>query len=790
MSSQVYLDFGSGFQNISAFVKYDTLVVDPKAFSENFHFAQNSASFDIIYDSDLFIAIRAADTIICKIESGLGAPMFYGKISPSKSRSYDGIVNNEIWSLQAEDQLQELDQPVGDICYSGYAVMNPADTDHSIVHQLAYRAGFTAGQVGSVTISTVIDKFVPNDEDDSILDILDTLLFEYQYALNMDATGKITPLQWSKTSPVTHTFNEDNIMLNVDIVDSDTTYYGAKVTWYEVEQATTTSGNQYLPLYNDSNFSYVQGTGWTPYPLLAGFSYPPETNVIDPTTGLPTVVNQQYDESAVSYLTNYAVVNKIDYNYKAFQSDFSSIVSTSDWQVEYSADPGITVASTFGNKQAAVVFDNPTASTQNLYYFRILGKVWYKSAERMMEVKNTAVSGRKLDEYVSNWIFDSTTAGGLVTNLARQYAAGSITYTFTSEEVIALGSCGTIVMNNGTNQKCMVTEGPWDEGRRQYTYTLRAYSPNTGVISKQHYKVASSSVATALAQDAQATADSALPMSSIGLVSMHRMDEMPEIPDGLSGTIIKQNPIPSLSGYITDGSISLVDGKIVIDPAGFSDLFRTSESCPINSWFIVEVESSAPSLLAFYNNGIAQNTISPSVVIPGEKKIYCYLIPSALSIGNRYGLWTTGGYGATVSKWYLGDFSYSSFPLDGTGLGLNATSAIGVLPVQAKYGKAIQGSLTASVQAPCSYGAVWTECFRFKLSVLGKSGEVSLLYGASDTLSEPLVNSILLQRQTYGSSDGDFLKIYVSDQVGNYVESWYDDDYSAYVATHYLFDGV
>ena len=70
MQRKVYLDFqdNQGFRDVSSLVKYDTLNITLRAFSENFHYAQNEASFDIIYDATIYALIRAATKdIITKI---------------------------------------------------------------------------------------------------------------------------------------------------------------------------------------------------------------------------------------------------------------------------------------------------------------------------------------------------------------------------------------------------------------------------------------------------------------------------------------------------------------------------------------------------------------------------------------------------------------------------------------------------------------------------------------------------------------------------------------------------
>lgn len=522
MDRKVYLDFqdGSGYRDVSSLVKFDSLNITLQAFSDNFHFAQNEASFDIIYDSVIYPLLRyATKDIICKIldvydeslitaedghfliteagfylarEIGGFIPWFYGRISPTKTRSYNGILNNTIWTIQVEDDSRQLDKPVGDICYTNFTVMNPNDPTTSIVHQLAYLAGFTLAQIGNVTISTSISKFAPNNENDSILTMLDTLLFEYGYVLNFDVDGKLTPIKWINESVAEYNFTESNMCREVSVEDTVKDFYGAKLVWYELTQAVTTSGNRNILLYMDDNCPYEQGQGWAGYSIPAGYTYPPETNITDPTISGNSVVYQEYSEVATTYWTNYAIVNKLDYNYKAFDSDFSAIVATSDQWVDWSAESGIVMTvSGFGNKKARIEYDNPTGDAKKLYYNNIYGQVWYKSAERLLIVDNTTISGQKLDEYVSSWIFDSTTASGLVTYLAAQHNVGNTYYKIISEADATIGAVANVTMGDGTNQDCLIMSKTWNEKEELYNYKLRARNADRGTLTSQGYKTAS-----------------------------------------------------------------------------------------------------------------------------------------------------------------------------------------------------------------------------------------------------------------------------------------------------------
>lgn len=492
MQRKVYLDFqdGSGFRDVSSYVKYDTLAITIRGCSDTFHYAQNEASFDLVYNSTIYTLLRnATKFIICKItdDAGTPTPLFYGRISPTQTREYNGILNNTIWNISADDGLQQLDIPIGDICYTNFVVMEPMSPVTSIVHQLAYLAGFTEAQIGNVTIVNPIVKFAPNSENDSILDVLDTLLHEYGYILHRDESGKITPIKWINNAATTYDFTNSNILRTVAVDDPVKEYGGVKLIWYEVSQAVTTSGNKDILLYRDDNCGYNDDGTFAGYYVPSGVLYPPACNVIDTVTSGNSIVYQEYDDNAVAYWTNYAVANKLDYNYNAFTSDFSGIVATSGWWVDASYDSGLTRTVTqFGNKKARLVYSNPTSTGKYLYYNNIYGNVWYRSSEKTLT--STVVSGMNLDTYSSLFIYDSVTASGYAQNLASQYAIGARIYTVYSEAYRSIGECVNITMGDGTDQDCLIIERSWNEKESLYVYKCRAHSADKSAITGQTIK--------------------------------------------------------------------------------------------------------------------------------------------------------------------------------------------------------------------------------------------------------------------------------------------------------------
>jgi len=486
---RVFFDFqtGDSFEEVTSLVKFDDFTFSIRAGSDTFHYSQNVANISLVYDAAIYTKIMGAtnDIIVKIIDTDETAsdpivytPLFQGHIAPSKSHSYDGIIDNVILNLEALDDGDYLDKEIGDICYRHYTVMNPASPETSIVHQLAYIAGFTVGQIdGSVTIPVELNAYSPPSTSDTIKDLLDTVLFEYGYVLHFNELGQISPTLWMHTDAVDAlTFNEDNVLDgSFDIADGLKEYDGAEITYYELGEGITTSGQTDILLYRDGDLPYASDGSFLGYAVLSGYTYPPLTNVIDETTGNPTLVYQKYEDTAIKYWTNKAITERLDYNYKAFTSDFSSIVATSGWYLDYSADAGVElITSEFENTQARIVFSGLNNDANLLYYCNVYGKILYKTSERVCAV--TTISGSEdLDKYVSTFIFEKEHADILCKFLALQHSTNNLNIDLESEQLVEVGELVYVITGDGTNELCYVAERKYTEKTKLYTYSLWSY---------------------------------------------------------------------------------------------------------------------------------------------------------------------------------------------------------------------------------------------------------------------------------------------------------------------------
>ena len=184
----VKMDFGSGFIDVSDLVDYSSYTLNIQGFNSNYKSAQSVCRFSLIYQASVYAMWLDSTELYLEVYDPL--LVFKGRIDKTRSREYNGKLDNTFISIEANDYLSLLDKPVGDIVFKDCAVMNPADTANSIVHKLLALAT-TEITTASITIPTVIERFTPSDETQTIWNILDTLLYEYGYSLHLDKASSI-----------------------------------------------------------------------------------------------------------------------------------------------------------------------------------------------------------------------------------------------------------------------------------------------------------------------------------------------------------------------------------------------------------------------------------------------------------------------------------------------------------------------------------------------------------------------------------------------------------------------
>lgn len=473
---RVYLDFqdGDGWEEVSSLVK-DQYTLTHRASSDDYHCAINVANFDILYDATLFTKIQNTDEdILVKFTEDNGTTIvFNGYFWPNTSVIYNGNEEFQVLKIEAQDFTEKLRKEVGDpgVAYEDYQILG-ATASGSIIHSLFTLANLDTSLIDStVTITGVVGAFTSASEDDIILDLIDTLLFEYGYVANWNDEGKFSPIKWipDDGSSSSFTFTDSNIIQQIEESTSMIEHEAAQVIWYGLdERANTRVYTEDLPFDDDGDFSG--------YAVLADTYFPAEANVIDDTTGQPQVVFQEYDDSGIRYFTSKYAAQEYAMDFALSKADFSEILITRDHAIEDDFDAGLTRdTALFYNKKAQVRYYNPNVTSRLLYFMNITATVIYKRSQQKCTVENVTGT-KKINKYESRFLFDITNADRLCKALANNVNQGRKIWQFDSEEDVAEGSFVTLTLGNGTSATGFILEKTLDGYTGIYSYRVRGIS--------------------------------------------------------------------------------------------------------------------------------------------------------------------------------------------------------------------------------------------------------------------------------------------------------------------------
>jgi hypothetical protein len=479
---KLYLDFqlGAGWEEVTQYTKPRWYFTDRASSTSHTH-AVNILNFTLLYDADLFTAIRISTTdILVRLTDG-ASTLFTGYFKPSTDETYGGLLDLQEIQVEAEDFTEYLNKKVGEpgIAYKNYKIQDPAVPAQSIVHSLFAKIGLSTSYIDpTVTISGVIGAFTSNTEEDTALELLDTLLFEHGYVGGWTCSGLYKPERWIPTGTTVFEFNDDNVIGEAEKKSSIKEYEGASVTWYGLDtKLGTRIYTEDLPFDDDGDFSG--------YAILSNVYYPPEANVADDTTGDLQKVHQEYTDDGVRYKSSKYVQDAYEMNFALAHADFSEILLTENHNIEDHFDTGIVRdIGLFYNKKAQVRYHNPTAGSLLLYYMNITADVVYKRTEQIAQVQ-LVTDTTKLEDYKSRFIFDRDSADVLVKALANDTQYWGTTWTFDSEENVESGSFVHLNFSNGIEVDGCVLERKYDGYTEIYTYTVPCVSATTVNVTKR-----------------------------------------------------------------------------------------------------------------------------------------------------------------------------------------------------------------------------------------------------------------------------------------------------------------
>lgn len=436
--------------------------------------------------------LKSVDNIKVQITDINNIIKFTGIIEHVPSLEYDGIYENNIIAVEAVDSINKLDityedtdDPANDLVMFNAKIMDSTTSANSIIHQMLYRGGFTNDDIASDTINVTVSGFV-SDDTSSIISQIDTLLREYGYVARMNSENKFSPMKWlyqPEDLVFVATLDEELITNKISISVNKREYEGVKLQYYE-------NAWKYDVLLYRENLPIDSSTGeFTGYFIPSGTYYPIEANVL--VSGLPTIIYQEYTDSAIKALTNEAIVNNLDYDprtaLQAFKSDYSSIVATSGHYLTTSGTNITLVSGTFYNKKARVLYKASDTENGMLYVMNIYGDVLYKKAEQTIELKAVPTT-RKYITYTSKYLDNYDNAYKFANGLLNLYYNGNENYVFESDIEYSVGSFVKLKLKNFDEVICIILQKSFDNVTQLFTYTCKSYITDSHVLNRKSVK--------------------------------------------------------------------------------------------------------------------------------------------------------------------------------------------------------------------------------------------------------------------------------------------------------------
>jgi hypothetical protein len=235
--------------------------------------------------------------------------------------------------------------------------------------------------------------------------------------------------------------------------------------------------------------------------------------------------------------------------------------------------------------------------------------------------------------------------------------------------------------------------------------------------------------------------ESAIQPSSTGLVAAWPGEEVPEIPDGVAGTLYKSPPLWASGldswalAYDITGTLTISNGHLVWTPAAAEVEVRIYRSATdyTNKTFRVKIKYDPLITSIHYRNSTAY--ISMTLTRYGDYYLSEGLPASALSTT----AYLRVSYSATpvstsIAIMYIGDGSYATPSVDGSG-NKNHGTVTGVTPCEGNHGKALIGDgINDIITFPAKAASARTFAAWVKFTATTADMRVMQVNNAADTV--------------------------------------------------------
>jgi hypothetical protein len=488
------LDFqqGSGWEDISSYVDYDSWKGKVSTLWNNLKPVADYCTFRVKPDATLALKFLDYNDAIKVYIKKDGSDYFMGYVrrdAKLKITSKLDAVN-----IECIDRIYVLQKKIfSSFMWEDYKICDPGDTANSIVHQLLVLAGLTTGDVANVTISTVIDYFVVEENmkeipgnpkgqipgeryfkkifktvsvgigGDTYLNILTNLLFQFGYTFYFDESGKLTPYNYLPTDTSTtdyfrYTASTKNILGYLDIEKNNSDIEGVDIRWFSIKELPD-PGLEKPILYQD-----ITNPG-------AMFKCGIE---LDPA--------EHYPGGAGT-----------DAVYVDFEIEGTEIVACANVELELVSSGGTVTTNTFtaSGRRAKIDIENTHGSeTAQIYRLDIIGEAIIKDQDHITKCRLESGT-EKVIEYKTEYIRTDADAAKLASGLARHYIYGNLQFRLISTADYDIG--GFVIIDEDylllIEKTCVILEKKFNEVTGEHTYfceSIANYSLETVSTDRIH----------------------------------------------------------------------------------------------------------------------------------------------------------------------------------------------------------------------------------------------------------------------------------------------------------------
>ena len=451
------LDFGNGY------VDYEDVVLSSgftltRAVGESGKHVTQSCALSVVPD-DLMSSVLMSSSLIKAQLVKDNEAIFTGVIRPYASVTASGKAMNGL-SIEILDYTELMHQYVyqdtsdlegGDTdvvmsdTWMSYKLCDPADTDHSIVHQLAYLGGVSSFDVP--TISKVVSR-VDIEAGDYIDEILADILYEYQYDYTFTATGQLKIISTAPGADPIGSITVFNNQLKITKSDSDDD--GSEVSF------TNEISQEDVKIYSSQGrLERVTGELSDTDPLSPAH-YPASINTSD--AGTKLIWGEALDKIKEKK------ENAKDFHLSNFKVDF---ILPSGGAIDYKVH-----MSDCGNESGYVWLQYALKSLNLWTVPSILFEVWADVSYLVPANGVAGCTGKNPESYDASYIYNWDDATSLALAIYNRQETNKYSYDFQSYNLYEPGSVYTLQETavTGVNTKVRILSRKLSGDKGLYSY--------------------------------------------------------------------------------------------------------------------------------------------------------------------------------------------------------------------------------------------------------------------------------------------------------------------------------